>query len=522
MKRSGMGVRRVGRVAVWAAVLLASAVIGVPSAMGATLVVAQGDAAAGDGNPGTDAAPLKTIGRAVAMAKTGDTVLVKAGTYPEAVTIAVSGEKDRPIVLQAAPGQRVVIGGERRCGITWAAGVGYVVIDGFEVRGGGDGRNEGSIGATGEGGHHVTVRNCVLVRCRILLTGQSDCTIRRCVQTGCRNNGVSLAGCKGCVVEECEIYGNGADGLVVTHGSDGCTVRRNYIHNHWYDSHPDAIQVYRGVTNFTVEDNLFFNSGQGFMMEQTDGGVFRNNIIAGTHQSGILLGHRNTHNWRVEGNTIAYTGFRAVVYSGKNTTFLNNVITTGGDNKLIQKAGEFDAVSDYNLLWKSNDGTVYHPGAGQGQHSKFADPKFRCAPPLADRVVHYVDRWADEEAPGKCTVNKLTLGRKNVPAYFNKNDRIEVNFDGIERRVTEVGEDYVAFDPPLRSLHKYVWDVVVNWRDAPGGFKWDLRLADDSPGKGMGDKGQDVGSNIDMQAYMRGDFDGDGKRDLPALPEAEE
>ncbi len=34
----------------------------------------------------------------------------------------------------------------------------------------------------------------------------------------------------------------------------------------------------------------------------------------------------------------------------------------------------------------------------------------------------------------------------------------------------------------------------------------------------MGDKGQDVGSNIDIQAYTRGDFNGDGKRDLPPLP----
>ena len=78
-------------------------------------------------------------------------------------------------------------------------------------------------------------------------------------------------------------------------------------------------------------------------------------------------------------------------------------------------------------------------------------------------------------------------------------------------------DDSVAFAPPLEKLHHIAWDVIVNWKDKTE-FKWDLRLADDSPGKGMGDKGQDVGSNIDIQAYMRGDFDGDGKRDLPELP----
>lgn len=47
-----------------------------------------------------------------------------------------------------------------------------------------------------------------------------------------------------------------------------------------------------------------------------------------------------------------------------------------------------------------------------------------------------------------------------------------------------------------------------------------LGLANGSPGKGMGDDRRGVGSSIDMQAYLNGDFDGDGRRDLPPVPAA--
>lgn len=33
----------------------------------------------------------------------------------------------------------------------------------------------------------------------------------------------------------------------------------------------------------------------------------------------------------------------------------------------------------------------------------------------------------------------------------------------------------------------------------------------------MASGGRDVGSSIDVQAHMRGDFDGDGTRDVPDL-----
>ena len=483
------------------------------AAMAAELVVDQKSPAASDENRGTAEKPLKTISAAVAKVQAGDTVTVKAGSYGELVKIAASGAAEKPITLRAAAGAAVTVSGAK-AGITWTAGAGHLAISGFTLTGG------ANLGSAEKGGHHVLVTDCVVVGGAIRLGGQSDCVVRHCVQTGAKGNGVSLNGCKNCTVEECEVFANGADGIVVTFNSDGCKVLRNYVHNHWNENHPDGIQVYRTVTNFTVEDNLFFNSGQGFMLEETDKGVFRNNMVVGTHNSGMILGHQNSHNWTVEQNTFAYTAYKAFTYSGKGTVLRNNVILAGGDNKIVAQAGRDPIVSDYNLYWKADGNSGIQVGEGQDTHSKVGDPKFRSAPALGRQAVFYIDVWGDKESAAKSTVGRLCIGTvvgRPLTGSFKAGDHVEVNFDGRLRKVTEVTESTVAFDPPLAAMHKYPWETMVNWKDKTEAA-WDCRLADDSPGKKMGDKGQDVGSSINMPAYMKGDFNGDGKRDLPELP----
>lgn len=82
------------------------------SAAPTTLVVATNGS---DSAPGTLAQPLRTIQRAVDLAKPGDSITVRAGTYAltDNITIATSGTASRPISLGAHQGERVVIDGER-------------------------------------------------------------------------------------------------------------------------------------------------------------------------------------------------------------------------------------------------------------------------------------------------------------------------------------------------------------------------------------------------------------------------
>ena len=65
-----------------------------------------------DANPGTPAAPLRTIQRAADLAQPGDAITVHEGVYRERITPPRGGESDaKRIVYQAAPGEKVEIKG---------------------------------------------------------------------------------------------------------------------------------------------------------------------------------------------------------------------------------------------------------------------------------------------------------------------------------------------------------------------------------------------------------------------------
>jgi alpha-N-arabinofuranosidase len=71
-------------------------------------VASKGD----DANPGTWAAPLRTIQRAADLAQPGDVITVHQGTYRERVSPPRGGTADkRRIVYEAAKGEKVEIKG---------------------------------------------------------------------------------------------------------------------------------------------------------------------------------------------------------------------------------------------------------------------------------------------------------------------------------------------------------------------------------------------------------------------------
>ncbi|MEK7184568.1 MAG: fibronectin type III domain-containing protein, partial [Patescibacteria group bacterium] len=87
-----------------------------------TYYVDRGHASSSDSNPGTEALPFLTIQKAVTLVNPGDTVLIKAGTYPnltsycagsscELVNITRSGTSARPIVIKAYNSDIVTLDG---------------------------------------------------------------------------------------------------------------------------------------------------------------------------------------------------------------------------------------------------------------------------------------------------------------------------------------------------------------------------------------------------------------------------
>ena len=89
------------------------------SAGAATLIVDNQATNAVDKNPGTQAAPFKTINAAAQVAQAGDTVIVHAGTYRERVSPARGGTDKAPITYKAAPGERVEVKGSEEWSAPW-------------------------------------------------------------------------------------------------------------------------------------------------------------------------------------------------------------------------------------------------------------------------------------------------------------------------------------------------------------------------------------------------------------------
>ncbi len=93
-----------------------------------------------DSNPGTAAAPWRTIQHAADTVQAGSTVHVRAGIYEELVSINASGNaSDGFITFRSAPGETAVLEATHltpsgRTGVLTIQNKSYVRIEGFEIR----------------------------------------------------------------------------------------------------------------------------------------------------------------------------------------------------------------------------------------------------------------------------------------------------------------------------------------------------------------------------------------------------
>ena len=93
-----------------------------------------------DSNPGTQAAPWRTVQHAADTVHAGSTVNVRGGVYEELVSIKASGNAtDGYITLRSYPGETAVLDAEHivpsgRNGVLTIQNKSYVRIEGFEIR----------------------------------------------------------------------------------------------------------------------------------------------------------------------------------------------------------------------------------------------------------------------------------------------------------------------------------------------------------------------------------------------------
>jgi hypothetical protein len=138
--------------------------------------------------------------------------------------------------------------------------------------------------------------------------------------------------------------------------------------------------------------------------------------------------------------------------------------------------------------------------------SVFGDPRFRNAPESFAVV--------DDRRISDCSCETLYL-RKGLET-LRVGDYVEVNFDGVLRRIVDLGREKITISPAL-GAKPLTPSLICCW-GRNDNLSLDLRLQASSPGARLSESGGPVGSTIDIAAYQRGDFDADGQRDLPALP----
>jgi Right handed beta helix region/Protein of unknown function (DUF1565) len=94
-----------------------------------------------DSNPGTIDKPLRTIQHAADIAKPGDTVYVRAGSYCQQLAVKVSGNAQQGfITFQSQPGEHAILDGgcltppQGESSMVQLTSVSFVRVEGFEIR----------------------------------------------------------------------------------------------------------------------------------------------------------------------------------------------------------------------------------------------------------------------------------------------------------------------------------------------------------------------------------------------------
>jgi hypothetical protein len=271
----------------WRPLFVAASILGVLGAFGPTVSVASTwyAAAAGqaaEANPGTAQQPVRSVARAVTLAKPGDVIVFAPGIYSCSGVTGPEGGQDLPITLRS-DGKGKVIFTNDGAGSLLRAGS-YNTFDGIEFRMSGE-RPRGA-GISVERKEHVIIRNSRFFACQVGVSATSAhyLSIQNCEMAYSGAYGVHL-------------NGSGQDTRGHWNPADECRyveVRNCYLHDAgWNVNGTEGYGVTaNGATEYLVIENCQIdnNSGDGILYEDwTMHSTARYNLIRGTGIAAIWI-----------------------------------------------------------------------------------------------------------------------------------------------------------------------------------------------------------------------------------------
>jgi parallel beta-helix repeat protein len=241
-----------------------------------------------DSNPGTINQPWQTIQKAADTLVAGETVYVRAGTYPEQVAPQNSGSADNYITFAAYPGETATIDGsgitllDDLVGLFHISGQAYIRVSGLHIINAGPHDNNAGIMVLNSS--HVIVEDNATYNTNssgIGVWGSDNITVE-----GNRVEEAGGGGWQECIsvvgTDTFEVYDNEVlncykEGIDAKDGSSNGQIYRNHVHHTQrvgiyvdaWENHTHDIEIFQNVVH-DVYDN------DGFVVASEAGGLLQN------------------------------------------------------------------------------------------------------------------------------------------------------------------------------------------------------------------------------------------------------
>ncbi len=356
-----------------------------------------------DSNPGTAAKPWKTISRAAAMLRAGDTVSVAAGTYRERIEPQSSGLPGQPITYRAAAAGTVILDGRRielpddLAGIFEISRKSWIVVEGFRVINAGPHRDNAGIMVNESG--DITINGCQTADTTssgIGVWGSRRVTVDGCqverAGAGGYQESITVAGTEGFEVRGCRVSDCRKEGICLKDGSSSGVARGNDVQGaHSVGIYVDAWDK-RTHDIEVVGNRVHDNDGNGIALASEMGGVLErvsvhDNLCYANRYLGIHVstnGDSSVHPMRdlfIVNNTCAANGWEdwgggiALDNPGAQGVLIRNNICSA--NRYFQlvvglEVGRVTAAIDHNFI----DGFGGTEGEMLGEAAVQGDPLF--------------------------------------------------------------------------------------------------------------------------------------------------
>ena len=322
---------------------------------GATYYVAPNGS---DTNPGTETLPWRTIQKAAETLGSGETVLIKAGTYRERVVPRNSG--NQYITYASYPGHSVTIDGagislpSDMAGLFEVSGLSYIRISGLRIVNAGTGDNHAGILVTDS--QHILIEHNATYNTAssgIGVWNSRDVTIRDNEVELCCNDGeqecITVAGTDSFEIRNNHVHHGGpgtigGEGIDAKDGSANGRIYQNHVHHlnrlgiylDAWDKHTHHIEVYQN----RVHD---IANSDGFSLASESGGLLEN----------IRVYNNIAYNNRLSGLSFSAAGEAAIHPVCNvmivNNTFYNNGSSQWGGGITIENAGARNLVIRNNI-----------------------------------------------------------------------------------------------------------------------------------------------------------------------------